>query len=149
MMKDKAFIPKLLGYLGLLPVIVPTVLLFLDKHHPAIWAHFIITYAAIILSFVGALHWAFAMTIHQASKLDKQFSFIWSVIPSLIAWLSLLINHLFASILLAIFFILNLAKDKNLAKKFDLPEWYLSLRTRLTYIVTICLVVAAIHFKTS
>ena len=107
MMKDKAFIPKLLGYLGLLPVIVPTVLLFLDKHHPAIWAHFIITYAAIILSFVGALHWAFAMTIHQASKLDKQFSFIWSVIPSLIAWLSLLINHLFASILLAIFFILN------------------------------------------
>ena len=148
MMKDKAFIPKLLGYLGLLPVIVPTVLLFLDKHHPAIWAHFIITYAAIILSFVGALHWAFAMTIHQASKLDKQFSFIWSVIPSLIAWLSLLINHLFASILLAIFFILNLAKDKNLAKKFDLPEWYLSLRTRLTFIVTICLVVAATHFKT-
>ncbi len=147
-MKDKAFIPKLLGYLGLLPVIVPTVLLFLDKHHPAIWAHFIITYAAIILSFVGALHWAFAMTIHQASKLDKQFSFIWSVIPSLIAWLSLLINHLFASILLAIFFILNLAKDKNLAKKFDLPEWYLSLRTRLTFIVTICLVVAATHFKT-
>ena len=148
MMKDKAFIPKLLGYLGLLPVIVPTVLLFLDKHHPAIWAHFIITYAAIILSFVGALHWAFAMTINQASKLDKQFGFIWSVNPSLIAWMSLLINHFFASILLAIFFILNLAKDKNLPKNFDLPEWYLSLRTRLTYIVTICLVVAATHFKT-
>ena len=146
MIKDQVFfLPKLLGYLGLLPFIASTLLLFLDSGHSAIWSHFLITYAAIILSFIGALYWAFAMTINQLSEIDRKLAFIWSVISSIIAWISLFMNESFALILLVIFFILNLAKDKRLPRNADLPEWYLPLRLNLTYIVTTCLAFAAIH----
>lgn len=147
MIKNNPFLPRLLGYLGLLPIIAPTLLLFLDSGHSAIWSHFLITYAAIILSFIGALHWAFAMTINKLSEMDRKLTFIWSVIPSIIAWISLSMNDYFALLLLAIFFILNLIKDKRLAKSVDLPDWYLPLRSNLTYAVTTCLTIAAIHSK--
>jgi len=146
MMTDKnSFLPKLLGYMGLLPMIVPTILLFLDRNHSVIWSHWLITNAAIILTFVGALHWAFAMTVNKLSEIERRLAFIWSVIPALIAWVALFMNTFYGSILLAIFFILNLARDKKIPKNAGLPVWYLPLRSKLTYTVTTCLLVAAIQ----
>lgn len=139
--------PRLLGYLGLLPVIAPTLLLIFDPHHSLVWSHLLLSYAAIILVFVGALHWAFAMTIHALSPIQRRFAFIWSVIPSLVAWASLFINTFFASVLLAIFFILNLLKDKELSKIVIFPGWYLPLRSRLTFVVVTCLTMTAVWSK--
>lgn len=148
MIKDNSsFAPKLLGYLGLVPFITTTSLLFLDKGHPALWSHLLISYAAVILSFVGALHWAFAMTINKSSQFERQLGFIWSVIPSLVAFISLFINEFFALILISIFFMLNLLKDKKLQKSIDLPCWYLPLRSNLTLVVISCLAISAFHSK--
>ena len=61
--EEPTFFARSLGYLGLLPFVVPTLLLGYDAPHTALWLHFLMTYAAVILSFVGALHWAFAMTL--------------------------------------------------------------------------------------
>ena len=147
-MTDKtSFLPKLLGYMGLLPIIAPTILLFLDGNHSVMLSHWLINYAAIILTFVGALHWAFAMTVDKLSERDKSLTFIWSVIPALVGWIALFINAFYACLLLAIFFILNLTQDKKFPKNSGLPLWYLPLRSRLTYLVTTCLLLAAVHSR--
>lgn len=148
MMLDKtSFLPKLLGYMGLLPIIAPTILLFVDGNRSVIWSHWLINYAAIILTFVGALHWAFAMTVNKLSERDKSLTFMWSVIPALVAWVALFMNAFYASLLLSIFFIINLTQDKKLPKNSGLPLWYIPMRSRLTYILTTCLLLAAIHSR--
>jgi glycerol uptake facilitator-like aquaporin len=138
-------LPRFLGYLGLLPFVVPTLLLSLDSYHSLLWSHVLINYAAVILSFLGALHWAFAMTIPSLNQRSRNLSFIWSVIPSLIAWISLLVNEFFGTLLLIIFFALSLWKDKQLIDIFELPKWYFPMRSRLSFIVIICLSISLFY----
>ena len=148
MTTDKnSFLPMLLGYMGLIPMITPTILLFLEGNHSVMWSHWLTAYAAVILTFVGALHWAFAMTVNKLSETERRLTFIWSVIPALIAWIALFINAFYGSILIAIFFVLNLAMDKKIPKNSGLPSWYLPLRSRLTYTMMTCLLLAAIQSK--
>jgi hypothetical protein len=148
-MKQNAnvFLPKVLGYLGLLPFIIPTFFLFHDYHHLAMWRHFLITYAAIILSFVGALHWSFAMLLHDLPQDKQKWTFIWSVIPSLVAWIALSIPQFYSFFLLAAFFVLNLIKDKTLSNTVELPNWYITLRRNLTFVATSCLLVSGLLFR--
>ena len=135
--------PKLLGYFGLLPFIVPTVFLFFDFGHLDMWRHFLISYGAVILSFVGALHWSFAMLLHEL-PIDKQRrSFLWSVVPSLAAWVSLSIPKFYGFILLTMFFAIALIRDKQLYDHVDLPAWYMPLRRNLTVVAMTCLLIAA------
>jgi hypothetical protein len=145
--KSNVLLPKILGYLGLLPFVIPTFFLFYDYHHLEMWRHFLITYAAIILSFVGALHWSFAMLLHDLPANKQKWSFIWSVIPSLAAWVALSIPQFYSFFLLATFFILNLIKDKTLSNIVELPNWYISLRHNLTFVATACLVVSGLLFR--
>lgn len=135
--------PKLLGYFGLVPFIVPTVCLFLDQHHSEMWRHFLMTYGAIILSFVGALHWSFAMLLHQLAIEKQRSAFVWSIVPSLIAWIALSIPRFYGFILLAIFFAMALMRDRQLSGMAELPSWYMPLRSRLTAIAVACLLTAA------
>ena len=51
----------LLGYGGLLPFIATAFGSVLDGAHAALWLDALHAYGAVILSFVGALHWGFAM----------------------------------------------------------------------------------------
>jgi Protein of unknown function (DUF3429) len=52
-----------LGYGGLLPFIGLAVLIGVDAHHATLWSDALVGYGAVILSFVGALHWGFAMSM--------------------------------------------------------------------------------------
>ena len=56
-----------LGYGGLLPFVGTALTFFLDRHHGSVWLHMALAYGAVILSFVGALHWGFAMAHPAAS----------------------------------------------------------------------------------
>ena len=134
--------PKLLGYLGLLPFIVPTVFLFFDDSHLDMWRHFLLSYGAVILSFVGALHWSFAMLLHELPINKQRWSFFWSVIPSLVAWMSLSIPKFYGFILLTAFFAIALIRDKQLSDKVELPAWYTPLRRNLTIVAMTCLLIA-------
>lgn len=135
-------VPKLLGYAGLLPFIFITGMLWAEPHHQAFWQRALLSYGAVILTFVGALHWSLAM---QASALNddaKRGLYIWSVIPSLAAWLALLLPHKYGYGLLVVFFLLALWRDISLPKRIVLPDWYLPLRKTLTAIVVACLMIA-------
>lgn len=135
--------PKLLGYFGLLPFMVPTVFLFFDYAHLNMWRHFLLSYGAVILSFVGALHWSFAMLLHELPISKQRSSFLWSVVPSLMAWISLSIPMNYGLVLLAVFFAVALIRDSQLYNHADLPQWYMPLRRNLTIVAMTCLLVAA------
>jgi hypothetical protein len=84
-----------LGYGGLVPFVGLAAASVLDENHAVYWADGLFAYGAIILSFIGALHWGYALSlgasISEAARARRNACFAWSVVPSLIAWLALLL----------------------------------------------------------
>lgn len=138
------FVPRLLGYLGLLPFIAPTIFLFIDSHHTALLINVLVSYGAVILSFLGALYWAFAMVIKDLTIKHRNTMLVWSVIPSILAWIAMLIPPLYGLAALTIFFVIVFLIDGRLSKLAHLPAWYLTMRLRLTVVVTFCLIIASL-----
>lgn len=129
-----------LGYGGLLPFLILTPLSLIDQKHGLIWSDALYGYGAIIVSFIGALHWGFAIALRDLSDQQRSQLYIWSVIPALIAWPALMVSPILAGPLLVIAFIAHYVQDYRLAGKVLLPNWYLPLRFRLTSVACICLI---------
>ncbi len=104
----------------------------LDVPRRPFWVHAEIAYGAVILSFVGALHWAFAMLLPIDSHTQRWAMFGWSVVPALVAWVALLMPAQAALISLIGLFALHFRVDMLLAYRHRLPAWYLPLRVALT-----------------
>ena len=132
----------LLGYGGLLPFIATTIGSVLDGTHAAFWLYALQTYGAVILSFVGALHWGFAMLAKDIDDAERNARYLWSVIPALLAWPALLLSGGMAIGLLLGGFLLHYWQDRRLVQRFGLPSWYLPLRGRLTGVACLCLVIS-------
>jgi hypothetical protein len=128
-----------LGYGGLIPFVALLPASFLDPHHGVVWRDALYGYGAIILSFVGALHWGVAMSLPGLSERQRSRCFAWSVVPALIAWPAFLFSPLFAAPLLVFGFLVHYLQDRRLARQALLPEWYLPLRLRLTSVAVLCL----------
>ena len=132
-------IAKILGYAGLIPFIIFSIGSWIEIPYLYNTIYVLITYAAIILSFMGAIHWGMAM-----SKTDNKQNkyFITSVIPALAAWFSLLIPEFFSLIVLLIGFILLISYDLAVEKPQGFPNWYIPMRIKLTFVVSLSLVSA-------
>lgn len=134
-----------LGYGGLVPFLVLAPASVLDENHAVYWADGLFAYGAIILSFIGALHWGFALSLgatsSEAARTRRNGCFAWSVVPALMAWLALLLPPLLASLLLIAGFIAHYRQDRRLAAVADLPPWYMPLRLRLSVVACLCLAV--------
>ena len=136
-----------LGYGGLLPFLAlaaASVFARLSIGASPLWEAALITYGAAILSFVGALHWGFAMTLRGLSASQRTASYVWSVIPALLAWVALLVAPLVATVLLVGGFTAHYWRDRLLAAHAELPGWYLPMRLRLTMVACLCLATPAI-----
>ena len=129
-----------LGYGGLIPFLVLTPVSLLDYHYSALWSDALYAYGAIILSFIGALHWGLAMSLPELSERQRSALFLWSVVPALIAWPAVLFSPPIAAPLLVFGFIAHYLQDRRLARQATLPGWYLPLRLRLTSVAVVCLV---------
>ena len=129
-----------LGYGGLLPFLVLTPASQLDYPHGAVWSDALYAYGAIILSFIGALHWGLAMSLPELSERQRSAWFTWSVVPALIAWPAVLFSPPLAAPLLVFGFIAHYLQDRRLARQARLPDWYLPLRLRLSSVAVVCLV---------
>jgi len=85
-------------------------------------------YGAIILSFLGAVHWGLTMQDNRSP-----YWYVWSVTPALLGFASLLIfdvnYRIFALIPL---FGLAWSVDHQAAIRGLIPAWYMRLRTLLT-----------------
>lgn len=100
----------------------------------------LVGYGAVILSFMGGVHWGLAM---QSALRDGEGAAAWhyafSVIPALVAWAALALAPSVALIVLAAAFLVLLVFDVAWASRRGAPGWYGRLRFQLTTAVVLCL----------
>ena len=118
---------QLLGYAGVLPVAGLLVLAWGDAAWQQQALNLASVYGALILSFLGGIHWGFATSGFTSAK-----HFFVSVIPSLWAWVALASPDLYNLIGIIFGLILFFSYEKHSAVTSRLPIWYLPLRARLT-----------------
>ena len=134
----------LLGYAGLTPFVGGALGIWII---PAGWRAFVLSslldYAAVILAFMGAIHWGLAMRA-EAKDERAQIQLALSVIPPLLGWLAIAPGvpiGLALPMLLLAFVGLYLA-DLRAVRLGLAPRWYTRLRTPLTLIVALSLLLA-------
>lgn len=132
-----------LGFGGLLPFIGLALTAFVDRHHGIVWADALVAYGAVILSFVGALHWGFAMALPAMPQALRRNCFVWSVVPALIAWPAMMLEPVLGAPLLMAGFVAHIWQDHRLAGRVELPAWYLPLRRQLSIVACVCLALGA------
>ena len=129
---------KLLGYAGLLPFVFLALASLMGLHLPfAPSQALLIGYGAVILTFVGALHWG----VQLASGAPSSGAFIWSVIPSLMGWVALMVPAGFAALIIIIGLITCWAIDRRAVAKGVWPSWMGNMRTILTAIACLSMMV--------
>jgi hypothetical protein len=133
---------KLLGYAGLIPFLALSAfqLIFPSSPHQEIVTLSLIAYGATIASFLGAIHWGFAM---QQSAPNRKL-LLWGVIPSLLGWISLVLGSTNGLLLLVATLWLCFVVDYKIYPKFELAPW-LSMRFILTAVACISLSIPVIY----
>lgn len=128
-----------LGYAGLLPFVAGAVLVWLVRPdvHPYV-ALALSGYAAVILSFLGGIHWGLAMR-EPAPPLPW---LVWGVVPSLVAWLAMLMPANAGLVVFGLTLLACYAVDRRLYPKQGVAHW-LTLRFRLSAVAAACCFVGA------
>lgn len=134
-------VARILGYAGLIPFIVLSISSWLTPPlgHESI--DLLVLYAAIILSFMGAVHWG-AAVVNDTQNNSTHYTA--SVIPALVAWLAVLTTRPIAISLLLVSFIILYRHDCHVNDQLGFADWYLPLRKKLTVVVSICLSVSLV-----
>lgn len=134
----------LLGYAGLTPFVSGALGIWVI---PLGWREFVLSalldYAAVILAFMGAIHWGLAMRAEEQDE-RAQIQLALSVVPPLLGWLAIaggMPTGLALPILLLAYIGLYLA-DLRAVHLGLAPLWYSSLRTPLTLVVVLSLLLA-------
>ena len=135
-----------LGTVGLVPfVVLASALYALPQSATPMLVVWLSAYGAVILSFVGAVHWGVALIHPQMREADRALFMTWSVVPALAAWAALLLPDKTGLLLMAASFVVHYAADYQLAQRFALPAWYLKLRAGLTAVVVLCLIMSIVR----
>ena len=144
MLSSSAPLPaKIFGFSGLSPflILALSTWIFPDPYRLLAF-DILVHYAAVILSFVGAVYWGLALcNSNNKSKSEKQMwiMFGWSIIPALIAWIATQMVLSAALLVLILGFVSAFIFDLWSGKRKEIPLWYLKLRKSLTLIVVITL----------
>ena len=126
---------KLLGYAGLIPFIMLPLLAYTEViNYFYSFQHFV-QYSAIILSFFGGIHWYDAL---QNNRVNHQLYV--SMLPSIIAWLSLLIldGNMLLGVLSCTFIGMLMYDKYTLVMEKAKVIAYTKLRLILTTVVALC-----------
>jgi len=129
-----------LGYAGLLPFIFLSIALwFVDEATMVPVSDALLLYAAVILSFMGAIHWGVAMMqLDGPNRLQLGLS----VVPPLLAWFGSFTPWIINYSVLYLAFAGLCVFDSRLSKRGALPGWYPRLRVPLTVVVVASLISA-------
>lgn len=130
-----------LGYAGLIPFLAALLGFVLGGDaRQDYFAHQFIAYGAVILSFVGAVHWGLSLNAGSTSTMRMSIS----ILPALLAWAALLLPVAVAAWLLLAGFLVLRAWEASPVVCATLPVWYRRLRTRLTAAVGLLLLLFAL-----
>lgn len=129
-----------LGYAGLVPFVLLAALMWLvDSELLPFVAIALGGYAAAIVSFLGGVHWGIGFMKGEAAP---RFHFVWGVVPSLIAWLALMMPAYAALPLLGMVVVACYLVDSKTYPAAGLASW-LPMRLRLTIVATLSCVLGA------
>jgi hypothetical protein len=130
----------LLGFAGLVPFVAGVAALLLSDDPRAIdvATRSLTVYAAVIASFLGAVHWGIAAEVDDARR---RAHLRWGVTPALAAWVLLLLPAPAALLGFALLFGMILAVDHMVLPALD--DDYRRLRLQLTVVVVVLLLAAA------
>jgi hypothetical protein len=134
--------PRRLGAAGVLPFLGLAILTWVPGSHHELAVQGLLAYGAVILSFVGALHWGVAMCATPVSGPHQCRLYVGSVVPALLAWGALLLPPGWAVALLLIGLWAHYAQDRRIVRIRALPPWYLPLRLTLTGLASLALILA-------
>jgi hypothetical protein len=138
---------KWLGALGVLPFVVPALAgLFLDGPFRENVSFALAVYGAVILSFLGGVHWGLTIagfgpegTVCRTSR-----RLAYSVIPSLVGWGALLLPRPIGLLILAAAFAGAVLFDTRASRIGEAPAWYPKLRWPLSVVVVASLLLGAL-----
>jgi hypothetical protein len=136
-----------LGGLGALPfVFLATSSVLLDEPSRGQAAFALSLYGAVILSFLGGVHWGLAIAGFSAkSGVGVPFGRLAiSIVPALIAWAALFLPGSNALFVLAAAFVALALFDSQASRAGEAPAWYPRLRWPLTVVVVSALVLGAL-----
>jgi glutaredoxin len=124
-----------LGYGGVLPFVVGLVAVGLI-HDPGLReraADLSLAYGAVILAFLGAVHWG--RMLERGTLAEAPLLAVWGVLPSIVGWLSLALPFAWAAPIQALLFLEVYLMDRQLLRAEPAARPYLALRARLTGVV--------------
>ena len=133
-----------LGLAGLLPFFGSALLAWTA---PAEWRgvalYSLAAYGAVILSFLGAVHWGLALRAPAAEAAAMAPRLGLGVVPSLVGWVALLLPPLPGLSLLALGILGTAAVETAAARRGLVPPAYLRLRWILSLGAALCLAIGA------
>ena len=130
-----------LAYAGLIPFVVLALFMWIvtPEAHPFV-AIALSAYGATITAFLGGIHWGIGLR-HNAPQ--RKFHMVWGVIPSLVAWVAVIMPAFAGLPLLALLLVACYLVDRRTWPEAGLRDW-VTLRFRLTVVSTFaCLLGAA------
>jgi hypothetical protein len=134
-----------LGYAGLAPFVGGALGLVVVEHPEQAerLSLLLAAYGAVILSFLGAVHWGRALVVAMGPRLQRHLATL-SVLPSVLAWASLALAPPWVfwvqAALLALFYPI----DRRAWGGLQPPRGYFALRLQLTSVACVSLLVAGV-----
>lgn len=140
--KDLKKAPKpalYLGLAGLIPFVSAPLLMAVSEVYLPEAAFAQVAYGASIVSFLGGARWGFALPSESPAKPDW-INLANSVVPPLIAWVSLLFSSDITQSAIIVIMGLGIALHYDLSLLPTYPSWFKALRTILTAVAFFSLV---------
>lgn len=132
-----------LGHAGLIPFVLLAATVWLVDADLQPWAAMAMAaYAALIVSYLGGIHWGLAWKLADAPVDHQRAHLLWGVVPSLLAWPGVLMPPHAGLVWLALALVLCYLVDRRLYPAAGVGQW-LTLRFRLTAVATLSCLVAA------
>jgi len=138
-------IALILGYAGLIPFVgLSAASVLIDATHLNTLLFCLLAYGATIMSFLGAIHWGLSMRDDSPSQLQL----VWGVIPSLVAWLSLISSIQLGLGIQCLMLWVCFGFDYRTYPTFHVAAW-LKMRFILTLIASLSLLTPLIYFAST
>lgn len=130
-----------LGYAGLIPFVIGALLVWLvtGEAHPYVAAA-LSAYGAVIVSFLGGIQWGHVMRQWPQAEAGAAWAdatLVWGVMPSLVAWLGVLMPPYAGLFVLGLAIIGCYLVDRRRYAALGLQAW-MTLRFRLTAVASLC-----------
>jgi hypothetical protein len=128
-----------LGYAGLIPFVLGAALVWLVREdaHPYV-TDGLSRYAAIVITFLGAIHWGLGMR----QTVPSPSPFIWGIVPALLAWIASTMPPYAGLVIEGFLLIACYIADRKLYPSLGASPW-LTLRFRLSAVAALSCFIAA------